>query len=184
MVPWRFLSFPLCQRLIAGSNNGSTINTHNTITNILLISVFFDFFINRCEDTRDFSRKRNRTGIERTFLPATPASLPPFCLFYDCVIPLRNIVLHGLSRSERILSQPLWFQFLDYAYAFPYRQTGCPHGFSSRRTVVHIAVVLQGLNTPGTSPSSQGCLTGCRRVRGLWSTPECLISCWTAAMVS
>ena len=65
----------------------------------------------------------------------------------------------------------------------PVPAAACPYSFSSRRTVVHIAVVLRGLNTSGTSPCSQGCLTGCRRVRGLWSTPECLISHQTSAMV-
>ena len=45
------------------------------------------FFIIQREDTRDFSHERNRTGGERTLLPATPASPSPFCLLCDCVIP-------------------------------------------------------------------------------------------------
>ena len=40
----------------------------------------------RCEVTHDFSRERNRTGT-KTSLPATPTSLPPFCLLCDCAVP-------------------------------------------------------------------------------------------------
>ena len=47
----------------------------------------------RCEDTRDFSYERNRTGIQRRsmnisfFLPVVPIPASPFHLFCDCVIP-------------------------------------------------------------------------------------------------
>ena len=47
----------------------------------------------RCEDTRDFSRERNRAGIQRVlmsiflFLPVVPIPASPFFLFCNCVIP-------------------------------------------------------------------------------------------------
>ena len=50
-------------------------------------------FIIWCEDTRDFSRERNRTGTQRIltsisfFLPVVLIPPSPFCLFCDCVIP-------------------------------------------------------------------------------------------------
>lgn len=56
----------------------------------LLLEV--DQLMLRCNDTRDFRRKRNCIGMQRRsmdiplYLPVVPISASPFCLFCDCII--------------------------------------------------------------------------------------------------